>query len=112
MAPENATATRIGHGLAKVLGIKLNYRNPTGDELTRGESAFSQSTAETFVEGEPTSWEWIQSVVPSGHQLGRYVYSLFPFTHWIGRYNAQWLYGDLVAGRSRLVTRDGGNPSL
>lgn len=104
MAPDNATATKIGHALAKVLGIKLSYRNPTGEVLTRGESALSQSTAETFVEAEPTSWEWIRSIIPSGSQLGRYVYSLFPFTHWIGRYNVQWLYGDLVAGRLYSAT--------
>ena len=50
-----STRTKIGHGLAKVLGIKLNYRNPTGTEdLTRGESVFSVSSADTYVEEEPT----------------------------------------------------------
>ena len=93
--------TRVGHGLAKFLRIKLDYRNPTGEDLTRGESAFSRSTADTYLEGEPTAWEWIQSIVPSGRTLGAYAYSLFPFVHWIGRYNTQWLYGDLVAGKLR-----------
>ena len=91
--------TKVGHGLAKVLGIKLHYRNPTGEEnVTRGESAFSVSTADTFVEEEPTSWEWINNLIPSGRTLLLWVYNLFPFIHWIDRYNAQWLYGDLVAG--------------
>ncbi|KAL8738435.1 MAG: hypothetical protein Q9181_000749 [Wetmoreana brouardii] len=92
-------ATKIGHTLAKVLGIKLNYRNPQGiDDTTRGESVYSVSSADSFVEQEPTSWEWIQSIVPNGRRIAHWAYSLFPFIHWIGRYNAQWLYGDLVAG--------------
>ena len=96
MAP-NAT-TRIGHGLAKVLGIKLQYRDPTGEGITRGESVFSVSSADTYVEEEPTSLEWIKQVAPSGRTFINWSRSLFPFTHWIGRYNAQWLAGDLVAG--------------
>ncbi|KAL9125813.1 MAG: hypothetical protein Q9217_005044 [Psora testacea] len=91
--------TRVAHGLAKVLRIKLQYRNPTGEErVTRGESAFSVSTADTFVEEEPTAWEWINEITPSYRSLLSWAYHLFPFTHWIGRYNVQWLYGDLVAG--------------
>ena len=94
----SATATKIGHGLAKVLGIKINYRNPTSEELSRGESVFSVSTADTYVEQEPTTLEWIQETLPNGRDLLRWAYHLFPFTHWIGRYNGQWLFGDLVAG--------------
>ena len=96
------SATRIGHGLAKVLGIKLNYRDPVGDQVTRGESAYSASSADTYVEQEPTTLEYLQEVTPNGRDLLRYVYNLFPFTHWIGRYNAQWLFGDLVAGTTAL----------
>ncbi|KAL6715840.1 hypothetical protein ACLMJK_006801 [Lecanora helva] len=93
------TAANIGHGLAMVLGIKLQYRNPTGeDATTRGESAYSVSTADTYVEGEPTSLEWISSVAPTGQTFVRWIHGLFPFIHWIGRYNATWLVGDLVAG--------------
>ncbi|CAF9908918.1 MAG: Sulfate permease 2 [Alectoria fallacina] len=92
-------ATKVGHGLAKVLGIKLQYRNPTGQEaLTRGESVFSVSTADTFVEEEPTSLEWISQVAPTPRTFANWAYHLFPFTHWIGRYNGTWLIGDLVAG--------------
>jgi sodium-independent sulfate anion transporter 11 len=91
-------STKIGHGLAKVLGIKVNYRNPLNEELRRGESVFSTQTADTYVEEEPRSIEWIRETIPSGPQLLTYARSLFPFTHWIGRYNAQWLTGDLVAG--------------
>ncbi|OAL07651.1 sulfate permease-like protein [Phaeosphaeriaceae sp. SRC1lsM3a] len=93
------TATKVGHGLAKVLGIDLHYRNETGsDRITRGESVFSIDSADTYVEREPTTIEWLQDTLPNGHDLGQYLYSLFPFVHWIGRYNLQWLIGDLVAG--------------
>lgn len=92
-------STKIGHGLAKGLGIKLNYRDELGEEIRRGESVFSIQTADTYVEDEPRSAEWIREMTPNGHQLLLYLRSLFPFTHWITRYNAQWLAGDLVAGK-------------
>lgn len=93
----------IGHTLAKVLGIKLSYRDPlgaTGETVTRGESEFSMGTVDTcsYNEPEPTSVDWIREITPSGGQLGRYLISLFPFLTWIGNYNLTWLYGDLVAG--------------
>ncbi|KAF3046437.1 Sulfate permease 2 [Didymella heteroderae] len=92
-------ANRIGNGIAKVLGIDLHYRNETGsDRVTRGESVFTVGSADTYVEQEPTAAEWIRETLPSGRELGEYCYSLFPFVHWIGRYNLQWLIGDLIAG--------------
>ena len=91
-------ATKVGHALAKVLGIKLQYRNELNEEIRRGESVFSIQTTDTYVEEEPRSVEWIREVIPSKHDLAVYTRSLFPFTHWIGRYNLQWLIGDLVAG--------------
>ncbi|CAE7002437.1 hypothetical protein PTNB85_09230 [Pyrenophora teres f. teres] len=94
-----STATKVGHSLAKVFGIDLHYRNETGSErITRGESVFTIDSADTYVEGEPTAKEWIHDTLPSGQELRQYCYSLFPFIHWIGRYNVQWLIGDLVAG--------------
>jgi sodium-independent sulfate anion transporter 11 len=90
-------ATTLGHTLAKALGIKLDSQN---DDVTRGESILSFDTADTYVESEPTAGDWLREVIPSGKDVLRYLYGLFPFTHWIGRYNLQWLYGDLVAGRS------------
>jgi sodium-independent sulfate anion transporter 11 len=92
-------ATKVGHILAKGLGIKLNYRDELNHEIRRGESVFSTSTADTYVEEEPTSVEWIRDTLPSGHDLVQYTRSLFPFTAWIGSYNVQWLIGDLVAGK-------------
>ena len=94
-----SSSTKIGHGLANVLGIKLQYRDPTSQSgLSRGESIFSVSTADTYVEEERRTVDWIRDVLPTGSGLLQYVYNLFPFTHWITRYNVQWLLGDLVAG--------------
>lgn len=99
----STTASKAGHALAKVLGIKLQYRNPTGQEdLTRGESVFSGSTADTYVEEEPTALEWISQVAPTPRKFMNWFSHLFPFTHWIGHYNGTWLIGDLVAGQSHL----------
>jgi sodium-independent sulfate anion transporter 11 len=92
---QSKLATKLGHSLAKGLGIKLE---PQNEELARGESISSFVTADTYVEREPTSGEWLREVTPNGKGVLRYLYTLFPFTHWIGRYNLQWLYGDLVAG--------------
>ena len=94
-----SSATKIGHSLAKVLGIKINYRNELNEEIRRGESVFSSQTAGAYVEEEPRSIEWVQDVIPSGPELVEYGKSLFPFLHWIGSYNIQWLIGDLVAGK-------------
>ena len=93
-----STSTKIGHGLAKGLGIKLDYRNPTNDKVTRGESAFSVSSADSYIEEEPHSGEWLRSLVPSGKNIVDYFVSLFPFLKWIHRYNTRWLVGDLIAG--------------
>ncbi|PYI03657.1 sulfate transporter [Aspergillus sclerotiicarbonarius CBS 121057] len=96
-------STKVGHGLAKALGIKLPYRDPLGahaDPVTRGESTFSYGTIDTYsyLEPEPTSGEWIREVWPSRRDVAEYFYRLFPFLSWITRYNLQWFYGDLVAG--------------
>ena len=97
------STTKIGHGLAKVLGIKINYRSEGGtkEDISRGESAYSISSADTYVEEEPTAAEWLREITPTPRGLLLYAYNLFPFVHWIGRYNVQWLFGDLVAGKAQ-----------
>lgn len=100
-----STTSKIGHGLAKGLGIKLDYRDETGNnKLSRGESVFSVTSADSYQEEEPTSAEWLASIWPSKQDTWRYIRNLFPFTHWITRYNLQWLYGDLVAGKSSCAS--------
>jgi sodium-independent sulfate anion transporter 11 len=91
------SATKIGHGLAKVLGIKLEDVN-TPDKITRGESVFSVTSADTYVEEEPTVAEWLREVLPTPRGILQYFINLFPFTQWILHYNLQWFYGDLIAG--------------
>lgn len=86
--------SQTGHTLAKYLGIKLD--NP--DDVTRGESVFSNHTHDSFVEEEPTTAEWLSEITPSGKDIQAYLKSLFPFLSWIGFYNLQWFIGDLVAG--------------
>ena len=95
--------TKVGHALAKGLGIKLDYRNETDSKMSRGESVFSVESADSYAESEPTAGEWLRGITPSGRAMGRYARNLFPFTHWITRYNAQWLSGDLVAGMAHFT---------
>lgn len=98
-SPTQKSSTGVAAKLANLTGIRPNYRDPAADQATRGESGYSISSADTYVEEEPTAAEWIRHVTPTGAGLGRWAYSLFPFVHWITRYNLQWLYGDLVAGK-------------
>lgn len=92
-------STKIGHGLAKGLGIKLDYRNPTAaPNVSRGESTYSVQSADTYVEEEPHSFEWVKEQIPTRRQVINYFVSLFPFLKWIHRYNFQWLLGDMIAG--------------
>lgn len=100
---------KVGHGLAKGLGIKLPYRDPLGahsDPVTRGESMFSVGTADTYsyLEPEPTTGEWFREICPSWREIGIYFYNLFPFLRWITRYNWQWFVGDMVAGKLSYLT--------
>lgn len=93
------TSTKIGHALAKGLGIKLDYRNPTAaPSVSRGESTYSVQSADAYHEDEPHAWDWVKDQVPTGRDIVNYVRSLFPFLQWIFRYNGTWLYGDLIAG--------------
>lgn len=92
--------TKVSQRAARVLGIKLHEREGfySSGKITRGESTYSVDTADTYVEEEPTTLEWMRGGIPTRPDLLHYAYSLFPFTHWITRYNAQWLAGDLIAG--------------
>jgi sodium-independent sulfate anion transporter 11 len=93
MAP---SADKVGRGLAKVLGIRLEEHHH--DPVTRGESAYSVDTAASYVEEEPSVGQWLRHIIPTPRGVVRWFLSLFPFLSWIGYYNLQWLYGDLVAG--------------
>ncbi|EER43331.1 sulfate permease [Histoplasma capsulatum var. duboisii H88] len=96
---KGGTSTKVGNTLAKLAGIKKNYRDPIGaDPVTRGESTFSVGTSDTYayVEQEPSSADWLRELVPTGQQVVQYFINLFPFLRWITRYNLQWLIGITV----------------
>ncbi|EFY89811.1 sulfate permease [Metarhizium acridum CQMa 102] len=92
-------ATKTGHALAKILGITLEDPNQDATEnATRGESILPIQTSDSFVEGPPTTSEWLHDQVPTRQEVGEYAKSLFPCLSWIGHYNLQWFAGDVVAG--------------
>ena len=95
-----AASTKVGHTIAKGLGIHVDYRHDATESLSRGESVISSvsSTNGYFVEEEPTAGEWLREVLPDGNTFKNYIKELFPFVAWITRYNTTWLLGDLIAG--------------
>jgi solute carrier family 26 (sodium-independent sulfate anion transporter), member 11 len=92
------SSRQVGHGLAKVLGIKLD--EPETERINSGGSVLSGRTADPFFEEQPTVKEVLVSIVPTKKDVFDYILSLFPFLSWITFYNVQWLIGDLVAGES------------
>ncbi|KOS20798.1 Sulfate permease 2 [Escovopsis weberi] len=58
----------------------------------------SDRTAVSFVEGPPTTSEWLHEQLPTGQETAAYLKSLFPFLSWAPHYNFLWLAGDVVAG--------------
>lgn len=80
--------TRVGHAIAKGLRIDLGPVPPPIET----EGVYS------YFEQEPTAADWFRGHTPTVPQVRRYVWNMFPFLHWIGYYNLQWLAGDLVAG--------------
>lgn len=101
----STTSTKIGHGLAKVFSIKIQPNEPYVDEATREQASYAggsgHSTDGTFNDEPVHVSDYFKKFVPSRQGAFTYVYSLFPFLHWIGRYNLVWLAGDLVAGEYR-----------
>lgn len=89
----SAASSRIAKGLAKGLGIKLEHDVPYEDlDLTKKD-------LEPYSERDPTPTEWVKDVLPNGSHVVNYLYNSFPFLQWIGRYNRQYLAGDIVAGK-------------
>ncbi|XPT02843.1 hypothetical protein M3J09_011949 [Ascochyta lentis] len=85
-----------GRGVAKVLGINVDYRREADPLENSG--ALSVSSVDTYVEREPTAIEYLSKFTPSFGAVKRYLRSLFPFLDWIFHYNLTWLFGDVVAG--------------
>jgi len=91
------TSFKMRAKLAKGLGIAYEDKpRRTGSRSAR--KALDKLGVDAYVEEEATFGSWIKSMTPTRHHLKEYPKSLFPFVHWIGNYNLQWLAGDLVAG--------------
>ena len=58
----------------------------------------SERVAREGHESDPTVLDWWHETVPSRSQLCQYGVGLFPFYQWLGHYNLQWFFGDLIAG--------------
>ena len=74
-------------------GYFVDLARPKG-----GESIFSVTSADGYVEQEPTVADWFRDVGPGGHDIVNYVKSLFPALGWLPRYNFRWASGDVIAG--------------
>jgi len=95
-------STQLGHAIAKLLRTDLG---PTPPQVERNDTSVY-----SYFEHEPTAGDWFRGHTPTAPQVRRYIWNLFPFLHWIGSYNTQWLIGDLVAGEliQRKVTQSRG----
>ncbi|XXH03694.1 hypothetical protein Hte_010100 [Hypoxylon texense] len=94
-----STLTKIGHGFAWFFNLHLDPYGQREAERTDSRNA-SQSypNVEPYEEKDPTAVGWLLSVTPTPHGIFQYFYRLFPFLHWITRYNLTWFIGDLIAG--------------
>jgi len=86
------THGRVSTSLARAIGVRLENDVPEQDDC------LSEKDNDAYVEKDPTPLEWVKEVSPGRRQVLAYFYNLFPFFQWIGRYNMQYFYGDVVAG--------------
>lgn len=80
------------------MSFSEKVRHALGMDEEVEHDAPSLSNADLFIEREPTVSEFLTEITPSARDVGHYIYNLFPFIQWIGKYNTTWLVGDLVAG--------------
>lgn len=84
-------ASKLGHSIAKVLQIDLQTPQSNG-----GNGPLK--IEDTYVEEDPTVGEWMREHSPTAKGAWGFFVGLFPFIHWIGKYNKIWFAGDLIAG--------------
>ncbi|KPM43278.1 Sulfate permease 2 [Neonectria ditissima] len=85
----SAPTSKGRHVLEKVLGA---------DHVKPVDRAPSITNADIYIEREPTVGEFLEEFTPTLHGFAAYLYSLFPFLSWIGKYNWIWFLGDFIAG--------------
>lgn len=90
----SGTAAKLGRILAESLGIQVEDSDLEIDEdgITRPRAS------DSFIEGPPTTAEWLHNQVPTRDEMASYASSLLPCLSWVGRYNLQWLASDMLAG--------------
>ncbi|KAF2470897.1 sulfate permease 2 [Lindgomyces ingoldianus] len=85
-----------GRFLAKILSIDTENREERRGPLSSGPA--SLDSADTYVESEPTTKEFLLQYRPTTAGFLHYIRTLFPFWNWIFHYNLTWLLGDVIAG--------------
>lgn len=79
---------------------KLKVAKVFGIDASRPEEPVPPiANADPYAEDDPTVLEWASELTPSLSDVGRYIYNLFPFLSWIGKYNWTWFLGDFIAGK-------------
>ncbi|OTB09178.1 hypothetical protein M426DRAFT_316471 [Hypoxylon sp. CI-4A] len=95
----SSALTKVGHGFAWFFNLNLDPYGQREAEVNDSRNASqSHSNVEPYDEEDPTAIGWIASVTPTPRGIFHYFYRLFPFLHWITRYNLTWFIGDLIAG--------------
>lgn len=57
----------------------------------------------SYIEHEPSSAQFLKSLLPTTSGVKHYFTELFPFVKWIFHYNVTWLLGDIIAGQFCLA---------
>ena len=79
--------------------VKDRWQKAFGRDDYEHENEYPPITnADFFIEREPTVTEFLEELTPTWSDVGQYIYQLFPFIQWIGKYNLTWFIGDFVAG--------------
>ena len=95
-----STLTKVGHGFAWFFNLNLDpYGQREAERNDSRDASQSHPNIEPYDERDPTAADWLVSVTPTPRGVLRYLYRLFPFLHWITRYNLTWFIGDLIAGK-------------
>ncbi len=91
--------SKVGRGLAKAVGIDIDYRARDEPKDFIDSAAESiRPTADPYYEDEPTVGEVFHDLLPTRDGVVGYIRSLFPFLSWIFHYNLTWAFGDFIAG--------------
>ncbi|RYP08905.1 hypothetical protein DL764_001615 [Monosporascus ibericus] len=89
---------KFGRGLAKAVGIDVDYRSRDEPRDFVDSAAASIQPVDPYYEEEPSLREVLDSLLPTRAGVAIYIRSLFPFWSWIFHYNMTWAFGDFIAG--------------